>query len=476
MPRDAFHANGIDAESGSYLLPELSPALLAKLVRGEPLPETQSELAMRHKARAAHYGVPDGTDPDDLADTGWGIIFAGDVDPAIRKALTPLLTLRRTQASAKNEARFKIFAGDKGYRPGLSKNQFLLANGGAPGESNPDKIPYYLLIIGPPDSIPFSFQYQLDVQHAVGRLDLPSPAHYARYAKTAVAAERGAVKRAPRLALFGPRNPDDDATALSADVLLGDLERTFATPPEGWSVTSTIGAGADKTRLAQLMGGAETPALLFSASHGIGFPKGHPKQLTHQGALLTQDWGGPLSQRGPLKASQYFCADDVGAHADVAGLIAFCFACYGAGTPQRDEFTRGEGQPADAIAPRPFVSSLARALLGHPAGTALAFIGHVERAWGYSFYWPEAGAATLVFRDALKRILAGRRVGFALEPFNEKHAALAVDVKELRDQMDEGMTIDEAELACLWTANNDARNYAILGDPAVRIATGEVHG
>ena len=32
-----------------------------------------------------------------------------------------------------------------------------------------------------------------------------------------------------------------------------------------------------------------------------------------------------------------------------------------------------------------------------------------------------------------------------------------------------GKQVDELELAGLWLANNDARSYAILGDPAARL-------
>jgi hypothetical protein len=164
----------------------------------------------------------------------------------------------------------------------------------------------------------------------------------------------------------------------------------------------------------------------------------------------------------------YFSADDLGADADVSGLIAFCFACYGAGTPARDQFSRAEAADIRTLAPQPFVSPLARALTAHPRGPALAFVGHVERAWGYSFYWPQAGAATRVFRDGLRRLVAGRRIGYALEPFNDKHAALSTDLTGLLEKIRDRFRADEAELARLWTANNDARNYIIVGDPAVR--------
>lgn len=470
MSAERFHANGIDGESGAYLLPELTAGDVARAARGEPADAIAAELRRRRDAQAAHYGLPDDSDPDDLGDAGWGIVFARDADPAVRAALAPLIAHREAAAAAKNPARFRVFEGDRAYRPGLSKNDFLIENGGVPGECDPDRIPYYLLLVGSPEAIPFELQYQLDVQHAVGRLDFAAPEDYARYAQAAIDAECGAIARPKRLALLGPRNEDDDATMLSADVLLAELAAAAPKMAKGWAVEAIAGDAATKARFAAHLGGAETPALLFTASHGVAFPSGDPRQARHQGALLAQDWPGPVEHRGRIPESMYFSADDLAADADVRGLVAFCFACYGAGTPERDQFSRADAADLRTLAPRPFVAPLARALTAHPRGPALAFVGHVERAWGYSFHWPQAGAATRAFRDGLRRLAAGRRIGYALEPFNDRHAALSADLTVLLEKIRDGFRADEAELARLWTANNDARNYVIIGDPAVRAA------
>jgi hypothetical protein len=467
MSAERFHANGIDGASGSYLLPEITPAEIARAARGEPV-----DAAVRARALSlqAHYGLPDEADPDDLGDAGWGIVFAHDADPALRAALAPLIDHRESEAASRNPARFRVIGGERGVRPGQSKNDFLIENGGVPGETDPDRMPYYLLLIGSPEAIPFEFQYQLDVQHAVGRLHFDRVDDYARYAQAVVEAERGAHVRSRTLSLLGPRNTDDDATTLSADVLLADLVGAASRLPKDWTLESVVGEAATKAALTQRLGGAATPAVLFTASHGMGFPSGDARQARHQGALLMQDWPGPVEHRGRIPESMYFAADDLAADADVRGLIAFSFACYGAGTPVRDQFSRADAADLRTLAPQPFVAPLARALTSHPRGPALAFIGHVERAWGYSFHWPQAGASTRAFRDALRRLTLGRRVGHAFEPFNDRHAALSTDLTALLEKVRDGYKpeLAENELARLWTANNDARNYAIIGDPAVR--------
>lgn len=455
--------NGIDGDTGGYLLPPMAAADIAAIARGERLDAAHlNELKWRHEyLGAARYALKEGHDPKDLAQAGWGVILAHDSDPAVAEALGELLAHRRRQATRLQEARFRELR----YRPGESKTDFLARHGMGPGAANPDKVPYYLLIVGDPHTIPYRFQYQLDVQYAVGRVHFDKLEDYARYAKTVVAAETGAPSRPRRAAFFGVRNHADRATQLSADQLVAPLAASVAADQPDWQIDAVPADNATKANLARLLSAVEAPALLFSASHGMGFANGAPKQRAHQGALLCQDWPGPLKHQGAIPEDFYFSADDVAA--ELPPLISFHFACYSAGTPEFDDFAHQPGAERAAIAPHALVAELPRRLLTRGA---LAVIGHVERAWGYSFSWPRAGAQLTVFENALKRLMEGHPVGSAMEFFNERYAELSSDLSAELEEIRFGRVVDELALAGMWTANNDARSYAIVGDPAVRLA------
>ena len=170
-----------------------------------------------------------------------------------------------------------------------------------------------------------------------------------------------------------------------------------------------------------------------------------------------------------MESSQYFAASDVDPSADYSGLIAFLFACYGAGTPQFDDFSGPDRSRPKSLADAPFVGALPKALLGHESGAALAVVGHVDRAWTYSFDWPDVGPQTAIFEDTLFRLFAGYPIGYAMEMFNERHAELAVDLHDSEGRVGTADQLTSDEVAGLWTAKNDSRNYALLGDPAVRL-------
>jgi hypothetical protein len=328
--------------------------------------------------------------------------------------------------------------------------------------------------VGGPEEIPWSFQHQLDLEYAVGRLCFETAEEYARYAETVIAAEEGRITRPDRLTFFGTRHPGDRTTELMADQLISPLAEAVS----GICPVETILAGeATKERLARLLGGDETPALLFVAQHGVGFPAGDPQQLDCQGALLCQDWSG--AGQGPIGPDVFLCGEDVADGAHPAGLVAFFYACHGVGTPQHDSYPQ-RGRFGDAVAggngrrvlaPRPFAARLPRRLLGHPNGGALAVIGHVERTWGYSFLWDGVGRQTQIFEDTLKRLLSGCPVGHALEPFARRFGDLAVELTSLLEEDSSDEPVDPQALVRLWTAHNDARAYTLLGDPAVRLCS-----
>jgi hypothetical protein len=452
-PQPLWPANGIDGETGDYLLDPLTPEeLLARLRREALPPQRAAELRRRiQRARRPHLGPIDGVDPGKLEEAGWGVVFTAGVEPEIKAALQPLIDHRRQQAGKV----FQILE----YR-GEGKQRFLAQAGSGPGPVDPSKLPYYLLLVGGPEEIPLDFQYQLDVQHAVGRLHFDGPDRqraYRAYAERVVAAEAGSARRPRKAVLFGTANPNDTATQLTHEHLLQPLGRFLGRRPGPWEIAMVAGAKAVKERLVRLLG-REAPALLLAALHGVGFRADDPRQRLSQGALLCQDWKGPGSGISP---SCYVTAGDLDGEADVSGLVVLLFACFGAGTPEHNGFVHRSPQEPAALAPRPFIAALPQKLLSRGA---LAVVGHVDRLWGYSFYWPGSGEHLPAFQDALGRLLAGKPVGWAMEPFNLRYAELAAALLD-------GSPADLLDEIALRTACRDARNYVVLGDPAVRLPT-----
>jgi hypothetical protein len=473
MSGETIVANGVNGLTGEYLLPPLDPAEVA--ARAKEPPEdaavaTQLEQLQRALTEES-LALPFDVDPSKVEQAGWAVVFSTTEADDIKRALEPLVEHRRRQVG---DARTKVLE----HRPGEAWPAWLARHKTAPGSPDPNKVPYYVLLIGGPNRIAFSFQYLLDTEYAVGRLDLDDADAYRRYVDGLIAYEEAdAAPHDATATFFGTRHAFDGATQLSAGSLVTPVIQSFqpggrfGSAVSGYRVDEVLGDPATKERLGEIFSGSSDsgrPALLFSASHGMGgWPSGHADQRARHGALLCQDWPGV----GQIGEAHYFAASDLPADARVHGLVAFFFACFGAGTPQHDAFLHTPGQAPPELAREPFVGALPKSLLGHPQGGALAVIGHIDRAWGYSFV--SAGEPQLgPFQNALGRILLGQPVGFAMKDFNERYAILSASLSTLLENIGFGdMTIPDTELASVWTERNDAQNYVLLGDPAAALKT-----
>jgi hypothetical protein len=512
--------NGIDGTTGRPLL-RIDAATAANLAQG--LPPDPPEMTNLYKNKAidasgGHFGTVADADQRKVEQARWAVVVSAVEDSALIKALWPLIKHRMGQMGygaldvtfkdgencgawlgRHSDGFKKTLANAWGevppvlvVRPGERVNAWLARHGVAQGPVDPGRgVPFYLLIAARPGPInasdqafiPLNFQYELDIFWGVGRLIFSDAsgqhrlADYTAYAERVAAWEQrkdAAAQLRKEIAFFGTRHEEDTSTIRSADELI--------TPLIDWSKTGKaatdakigrtvyLAENATRSNLEKLLsGGADgkPPALLFTASHGIGLPMTDNRLVMHQGALVTADFQG----FGSIKREHWLAGEDLDgmSNTKVDGMIAFLFACYGAGCPQQDEFIFDANKKRPTIAPFPFMAQLPQRLL---AKGALGVLGHVERAWTYSFSGTEAGTKSQVqpFQDVLGRLLQGHPAGSATDQFNIIQGARSMTLTEELEAISYGATPDPALLSRLWMARNDARNYALLGDPAVKLA------
>lgn len=507
--------NGIDGTTGQYLL-RIDAATASRMAGHDPDPK-ELKLAQGAKVKSAttdHFGVVGDVNSMSIRQSRWAVVVSANEDAGVLKAIWPLIERRMEQMELKKrdfdfragenctqwlgrhtDGMAKTMAKNWGevppvllHRPGESVNKFLSRHGVSNGPVDPRRgVPYYLMLLSRPGPLKegdttfvgLNFQYELDIFFAVGRLSFTDAkgqydlAAYSKYAERVAAFERvndAASRVSKEVVYFGTKHKLDRSTIRSADELIAPLARWH----QGAGNTPAIGGyghklylegDATRANFEKILKGGDTgkpPALLFTASHGLGLPMGNDQLVMHQGALVTQDWTG----LGTIKRDHWFAGEDLG-DVNLEGTMAVLFACYGAGCPQFDEFVFDESEGRAQVAPFPFIAQLPQKLL---QSGCLAVLGHVERAWTHSFTGGEAAKAqTQPFEDIITRLMQGHPVGDALDQFNviqgQRAARLADELEDLKF----GKILDPVELSQLWVSRNDARNYALLGDPAVKV-------
>jgi hypothetical protein len=454
--------NGIDARTGDYLVEPFGLGDVAEAVRANPIDEaTARRLAQADaRLRQPHLDLPYGMDPGDPLAAGWGLVVPDEEAGELEAALRPLVKHRSRLAGSGLVRTLRHQAGEDGVA-------WLNRHGVALQTQQPDKVPYYLLVVGEPSRIPFSFEYDLATDYVVGRLCLRETDAYRRYAARVVAFEEGSeAPPAPRAVAFATRHGGDAATVLSCEHLVRPLLREGPLACGALQLDTMLDNMATKANLTGAL--AHPPALCFTATHGIGFkePSGE-EQRDRQGDLVCQDW----RRQGPVEPDEAVGAADLAGPLALDGTIVVALACFSAGTPEYEDFPAKGTDGARRLAEGPFVSRASQAMIAD-AG-ALAVVGHVERAWSCSYVAKGLGPQRRTYENLFAALLDGRPVGFAMTDFRKVFAArstqLSTMLRNMQMPFGSGASYPERDLVSMWLERNDARNFSLLGDPAVRV-------
>jgi len=494
MPTEIPLAMGVHADSGERLAGIDEEALESFSGQSAEM-QVSDEVDAKSKS---HLGTDDDVeDHTKLDQTGWAIIFGASIGDDVKKQLEPLIEHRRRQVYPRrqvgNDRLFQIFSGADSYQVGegaepgepvVWENEvkhWLAKNGKniAMNEVDPKKgVPYYVMIVASPDEIPFEFQYWLDLYWAVGRLWFPAADEYGIYARSVVDYETASsVATSRQMAIFAPRNGEDHAMGLFTDNMARPMMAPTETKPPFGSVQNFrlrpfLGDPATTETLEDIWRGKVKdgpPAVVFTGSHGMVFFAGDERQAAQQGAIVCNEWRG----KDPPKRSHYYAAEDLPSDARVHGMIPFVFNCFGAGWPRNDTFGRTSKRPAK-LAEGPMLARLPQALLSHKGGGALAVLGHVDRAWSYSYRSSKLGPQIEGFRTLMNRLMAGECIGHATDKLNQRWSVLSAGIAEDLQRKDNGLPVDLDALKSKWVARDDARNYIVFGDPAVRLRVADM--
>ena len=335
-----------------------------------------------------------------------------------------------------------------------------------------DKVPQYILILGGPDQIPFSVQSLVDTVAKVGRVAFDDLRDLEIYVEKLIRLENAPEPVVSAEAIvFAPDHGLPDPTYFSREFLakplaeyVRDKIKILARTYLGWDAT--------KENLKEACGG--TPALVFTASHGLG-AVGEPfeAQKRYNGAICCE-------HDGPLTMESLFSANDIPTDVPfLEGAIFFQFACFGYGTPAQSDFAHWlDGVPKD-YAESAFIAALPTKLLAHPRGP-IAYIGHLDTAFLHGFTDAEDPhildrwhPRISPFVHGLNRMLRLQPCGFAMEDMHARYGLCNAKITRTYDLQRRNRLEWTPELKAgfldNWILRGDSQNYMVLGDPAARL-------
>jgi len=419
---------------------------------------------------------------NDLNAQGWGIFAPeGEAGDRLLAAIAPLVAAREAELGAPAPV-FRVPAK-------MSPSDADSWRRDVYESADPDDQPFYQLFLGDLDQTPLALQQAQAIDSCVGRLAFSELEDYEAYAAKVLRWERAPDEGMADLLLHTVHD-GTPATSIGARDLVAPLRELALDARErgklsiGDLVESGDSDDPSPDQLIDTVTGRDR-GLLFSLSHGEGAPRkgwsSVDQQRAGQGAMS-------FGRGGRLRG------DDLRDRPFLPGGMWFMFACYGAGTPNESRFRhwlqqlrdagKFRGKPEAVLrslpteGERPFVAALPRVALANPQGP-LAFIGHLDLAWTYSFQELDRGkkdGTAGKFFKVLRSILRGDRIGLSLREITraylDKNQNLTDRYDSKRSQAVKGAPEidDRIQMAHLWMARQELAGYTVLGDPAARLA------
>ena len=340
--------------------------------------------------------------------------------------------------------------------------------------SNKKRKAHYILIAGGPEQVPFLFQSILSTVASVGRVAFDSLNDLKTYVEKVIRLETAESPTVEKETIFfAPDYGIQDPTYYSCHYMVEPLAE--AVKEELSFKTQTIlGKQATKERLQDALRSSK-PALVFTASHGLGAPdEPFETQKRINGAICCQRLA------GQSKEDWLYKADDVPVDEPfLEGAGIFQFACYGYGTPAQSDFAHWDPRISKLNAPADFIAALPKQLLAHPRGP-LTYVGHVDVALLHGFTDPNNPVPALgerwnerikPFLQSIIRMLSVEPVSYAMGEMFERYNIINGQLSATYDRLQKGKIqispIFHKQLVDLFLTRSDAQNYLIYGDPAV---------
>lgn len=421
-------------------------------------------------------------DQNSLEAQGWSVIIPeGDDGKKLLDLAAPLIQRRQEQQGVPVKVYVAPAKADQADAMQWRKRNY------ADGSTTEDEQPFYQLILGNLDQVALSIQQVQGASELVGRLAFDRDDDYRAYIDKLLRAEEAGPPTSAGRGLFYTVHDGTRATRAGFDSLItpGVTLARRKVMERKLPARELIDAG-DRTiptrdELLQLIT-PDDPTVLFTLSHGAGSPrtgwKTKDRQRSEQGAMS-------FGTDGLLLGS------DVRDTAFLPGGVWFMLACYGAGTPSQSAYRHWlealskAGQYAGAASkvldglPKdgepPFVAALPQAALANPHGP-LAFFGHIDLAWTYSFLDLDTGSAVQrpgKFVQIVAELLKGSRCGLALQALSRAFDEVNTELTALYDRAasgDAASDANKARLGHLWMLRQDLAGYILLGDPAARMS------